>query len=101
MTDKNGKELLVSNPTCVKVKIEKIEGDNELLLSNPTGITVKIEKVDNEKLINLSNIIKSEANANGESSDDQSQSTYTTADIFDPDNASFEQKCKERYVQEM
>jgi hypothetical protein len=135
VTDKNGKELLVSNPTCVKVKIEKIEGDNELLLSNPTGITVKIEKVDiekiegddgvlekidkelllsnptgitvkiekvdNEKLINLSNIIKSEANANGESSDDQSQSTYTTADIFDPDNASFEQKCKERYVQEM
>jgi hypothetical protein len=92
-----------------KVDIEKIEGDDgvlekidkELLLSNPTGITVKIEKVDNEKLINLSNIIKSEANANGESSDDQSQSTYTTADIFDPDNASFEQKCKERYVQEM
>jgi hypothetical protein len=31
VTDKNGKELLVSNPTCVKVKIEKIEGDNELL----------------------------------------------------------------------
>ena len=85
-----------------KVDIEKIEGDDgvlekidkELLLSNPTGITVKIEKVDNEKLINLSNIIKSEANANGESSDDQS--TYTTADTFDPDNASFEQKCKEK-----
>jgi len=96
VTDKNDKELLVSNPTCVKVKIEKIEGDDgvlekidkELLLSNPTGITVKIEKVDNEKLINLSNSIKSEANANGESSDDQS--TYTTADTFDPDSVSFE-----------
>ena len=39
------------------MKIEKIEGgdgvlekiDKELLVSNPTGITVKIEKVDNEK----------------------------------------------------
>jgi len=48
VTDKNDKELLVSNPTCVKVKIEKIEGDDgvlekidkELLVSNPTGITV-------------------------------------------------------------
>ena len=96
MTDKNDKELLVSNPTCVKVKIEKIEGDDgvlekidkELLVSNPTGIKVKIEKVDNVKVINLSNSIKSKANTNGESSDDQS--TYTTADTFDPDSVSFE-----------
>ena len=102
VTDKNDKELLVSIPTCVKVKIEKIEGDDgvlekidkELLVSNPTGIKVKIEKVDNDNLINLSNSIKSEANANGESSDDQS--TYTTADTFDPDNVSFERKCKEK-----
>ena len=113
MINKNDKELLVSIPTCVKVKIEKIVGDDgviekiegddgvveetidkELLVSNPNSIKVKIEKVDNDKLINLSNSIKSEANANGESSDDQS--TYTTADTFDPDIVSFELKCKEK-----
>jgi len=102
VTHKNDKELLVSNPTCVKVKIEKIEGDDgvlenidkELLVSNTTGITVKIEKVDNEKVFNLSNSIKSEGNANGDSSDEQS--TYTTADNFDPDKVSFEWKCKEK-----
>jgi len=102
VTHKSDKELLVSNPTCVKVKIEKIEGDDgvlekidkELLVSNPTSITVKIENVDNEKVFNLSNSIKSETNANGDSSDNQS--TYTTADTFDPDNVSFERKCKEK-----
>jgi hypothetical protein len=81
VTDKNDKELLVSN-------------DLELLVSNPTGIKVKIEKVHKDKLINLSNIIKREANINGESSDNQS--TYTTADNFDPDNVSHEGKCKEK-----
>jgi hypothetical protein len=37
VTDKNDKELLVSNPTCVKVKIEKIEGDDGVLeiMTNP------------------------------------------------------------------
>ncbi len=68
-----------------------------MLLSNPTGIKVKIEKVDNVKVINLSNSIKSEANANGETSDDQS--TYTTADTFDPGSVSFERKCKEKLRQ--
>ena len=113
MTDKNDKELLVSIPTCDNLKIEKIEGgdgviekieeydgvveettDKELLVSNTNSIKLKIEKVDNVKLINLSDCIKSEANANGESSDDQS--TYTTADTFDPDIVSFELKCKEK-----
>jgi hypothetical protein len=102
MTDKIDKELLVSNPTCIKVKIENVDGDDdvinkndpELLVSNPTGIKVKIEKVHNDKLINISNSIKREANANGENSDDQS--TYTTADHFDPDKVSFEEKCKEQ-----
>jgi hypothetical protein len=65
-----------------------------LIVSNTTDIQVKIEKVDMDKLINLSNIIKREANINGESSDDQS--TYTTADNFDPDNVSHEGKCKEK-----
>ena len=81
VTDKNDKELLVLN-------------DLELLVSNPTGIQVKIEKVHKDKLINLSNIIRREANINGESSDDQS--AYTTADNFDPDNVSPEGKCKEK-----
>ncbi len=81
VTDENNKELLVLN-------------DLELLVSNPTGINVKIEKVHKDKLINLSNIIKREANINGESSDDQT--TYTTADNFDPDNVSREGKCKEK-----
>ena len=102
MTDKIDKELLVSNPTCIKVKIKNVDGDDdvinkndpELLVSNPTGINVKIEKVHNDKLINISNSIKREANANEESSDDQS--TYTTADNFDPDKVSFEGKCKEQ-----
>ena len=44
VTDKNDKELLVLN-------------NLELLVSNPTGIQVKIEKVHKNKLINLSNII--------------------------------------------
>ena len=115
MTDKNDKELLVSIPTCVKLKIEKIEGcdgviekiegddgvveeaiGKELLVSKPNSIKLKIEKVDNVKLINLSDCIKSEENANGESSDDQS--IYTTADTFDPDIFSFELKCKKRVM---
>ena len=113
MTDKNDKELLVSIPTCVKMKIEKIEGDDgviekiegddgvveeaidkELVVSNQNSIKLKIEKVDNVKVINLSDCIKSEANANGDISDNQS--TYTTADTFDPDIDSFELKCKEK-----
>ena len=83
--------------------IEKIEGDDgvveeaidkELLVSNKNSIKLKIEKVDNVKVINLSDCIKSEANANGDSSDNES--TYTTADTFDPDIVSFELKCKEK-----
>ena len=81
VTDKNVNEFLASN-------------DLKLLVSNTTDIQVKIEKVDTDKLINLGNIIKREANINGESSDDQS--TYTTADNFDPDNVSHEGKCKEQ-----
>ncbi len=38
--------------------------------------------------------VKSEGNANGDSSDDQS--TYTTADTFDPDKVLFERKSKEK-----
>ena len=86
--------------TCIKVKIENVDGDDgvtdendkELLVLNPTSIIVKIEMVNHDKLRNLSNSIKSEAN--GESSDDQS--TYTTEDTFDSNNVSFEGKSKEQ-----
>jgi hypothetical protein len=67
LTDKNDKELLVSNSKCTSVE------------------------VDNDKLINLSTSIKSEANR--DNSDDHS--AYTTAGNYDSDNVTFEGKCKE------
>jgi hypothetical protein len=67
LTDKNDKELLVSNSKCTSVE------------------------VDNDKLINLSTSVKSEAN--GDSSDDHS--AYTTADNYNSDNITFEGECKE------
>ena len=67
LTDKNDKELLLSNSKCASME------------------------VDNDKLINLSTSIKSEAY--GDSSADHS--AYTTTDNYDSDNVTFEGKCKE------